>query len=181
VLKDDVRQVLQRRVVPAPGPRVTPSGGVDVLGARVEGQGVRLSVRSAEGGTVLVNRLDWPGWSATTDDGAAVEVHEGAFGLVELTVPRGSTVIHLGYAVPGLHTGLTAAVLALLSGLAHQLVRRRRPGRAAGAAPAARGAAGAPGTAPSMPVPRTSSARVTLPSQKSVSTPSPAEADRATT
>jgi hypothetical protein len=185
VLKDDVRQVLQRRDVPAPGPRVTPSRGVEVVGAADEGQGVRVSVHSASGGTVLVDRLDWPGYSATTDDGAAVDVHEGPLGLVELAVPAGSTVIHLGYEVPGLRTGLVAATLGLLVGLAHQLVwRRRRAGVArhgSAASTALPRPADAPLPVPAMPVPRTSSARVTLPSQKSVSAPPPAEARRPTT
>jgi hypothetical protein len=154
VLRDDVRWVLQRRDIPAPGPRVTPSPGVQVVGAADEGVGARVSVRSARGGTVLLDRLDWPGYSATTDDGRAIEVREGPYGLVELAVPAGSTVIRLGYETPGLRPGLVAAGLGILGAVAHQVMWRRR---------------------------RTASARVTLPSHESVSAPPPAEGHRTTT
>jgi len=188
VLKDDVRQVLQRRDVPAPGPRVTPSRGVDVLGAGEKGLGVDISVRSAHGGTVLVNRLDWPGYSAT-GDGHALKVSEGPLGLVEITVPAGSTAIHLDYEVPGLRTGLLAVTLGLLVALAHQLLWRRRAGVSAGVDTVPAGAPQAPADGhregSTVPIPRpgsrTSPTRVTLPSHKSMSTPPRAETDRPTT
>jgi len=185
VLQDDVRQVLQRRDVPAPGPTVTPSRGVDVVAAADEGSGVRISANSRDGGTVLVDRLNWPGYTATTGDGRAVEVREGPLGLVEIVVPPGSTVVHLDYDVPGLRTGLVALTLTLLVALAHQLLWRRRRTAPSGpripTAPAPRTSAEATRTARTASVPPIPSARVTLPSQKSVSAPPRAEPERATT
>ena len=185
VLQDDVRQVLQRRDVPAPGPTVTPSRGVDVVAAADEGSGVRIAANSRDGGTVLVDQLNWPGYTATTGDGRAVEVREGPLGLVEIVVPPGSTVVHLDYDVPGLRTGLVALTLSLLVALAHQLLWRRRRTAPSGpripTAPAPRTPATAPRTARTASVPPTPSARVTLPSQKSVSAPPRAEPERATT
>ena len=132
VLRDEARIVVQRREVPTPGPRVTPSPGVDVVAAEDDGLGSRISVRSDEGGTVLLNRLNWPGYRASTDDGRAVEVSEGPHGLVELTVPPGGTVVHLEYEIPGLRTGLVAALVGILAALAHQLLWRRANRRAEG-------------------------------------------------
>ena len=166
VLRDDVRQVLQRRDVPADGPTVTPSRGVDVLEVAEAGLGVRISARSRDGGTVLVDRLNWPGYRASTADGSAVEVREGPLGLVEIVVPPGAGDIHLEYEVPGLRAGLVALTLSLLVALVHHLLWRRRPARPA---------------ALRIPAPRNPSARVTLPSQKTVFAPSRAETDRPTT
>jgi hypothetical protein len=125
VLRDEARQVIQRREVPAPGPRVTPSRGVDVVAAEDDGLGARISVRSDDGGTVLLNRLNWPGYRASTGDGHAVQVGEGPYGLVEITVPEGTTDIHLEYEIPGLRTGLLAVLVGGLAALAHQLLWRR--------------------------------------------------------
>jgi hypothetical protein len=125
VLRDEARQVLQRRELPPPGPRVTPSPGVDLLAAEDEGLGARISVRSADGGPVLLNRLNWPGYRAATDDGRTVEVSEGPLGLVELTVPPGRSVVHLEYEIPGLRAGLVAALVAALAAVAHQVLWRR--------------------------------------------------------
>ena len=126
VLRDDVRVVLQRNDIPAPGPRVTPGDGVEVVGAADEGLGARVSVRSAHVSTVLLDRLDWPGYSATTDDGSTVEVRQGRFGLVELDVPAGSTVIHLAYETPGLRAGLVAAIVGVVVAVGHQFLWRHR-------------------------------------------------------
>jgi hypothetical protein len=134
VLRDEARIVVQRREVPAPGPRVTPSPDVDVLAAEDAGLGARITVRSDDGGTVLLNRLNWPGYRASTDDGNAVEVAEGPYGLVELTVPPGRTVIDLEYEMPGVRTGLLTVLVGSLAALAHQLLWRRasrRPDRSA--------------------------------------------------
>jgi hypothetical protein len=134
VLRDEARIVVQRREVPAPGPRVTPSPDVDLLAAEDAGLGARITVRSADGGTVLLNRLNWPGYRASTDDGRAVEVAEGPYGLVELTVPPGRTVIDLEYEMPGVRTGLLTVLVGGLAALAHQLLWRRasrRPDRSA--------------------------------------------------
>jgi len=95
VLRDEARVVLQRREVPPPGPRLTPGTGVDIRAAEGDGTDVRISLRSPEGGTLLVNRLNWPGYRASTGDGRAVGVGEGPYGLLELTVPPGATDVHL--------------------------------------------------------------------------------------
>jgi hypothetical protein len=89
-----------------------------------------------------------------------VEVGEGPYGLLELTVPPGAADVHLEYDIPGLRPGLVALTLGLLVALGHQLLWRR-----------ARRAT----------VPPASSARVTLPSHESVSAPPRAEAHRPTT
>lgn len=131
VLRDEARHVLQRREVPAPGPRVTASRGVDVVAAEDAGLGARISVRSDDGGTILLNRLNWPGYRASTEDGRTVAVGEGPYGLVELTVPPGGTVVHLEYEIPGLRTGLLVVLVGALAAFAHQLLWRRaqrRPG-----------------------------------------------------
>ncbi len=101
-----------------------------VVSAEDEGLGARISLSSDDGGTVLLNRLNWPGYSATTADGGAVDVGEGPHGLVELTVPPGETVVHLAYEIPGLRTGLVAVLVGGLVALAHQLLwsrGRRKP------------------------------------------------------
>jgi hypothetical protein len=139
VLRDEHRHVLQRREIPPPGTRVTPSPGVDLLAAEDAGLGARISVRSVDGGTVLLNRLNWPGYRASTEDGRTIAVGEGPRGLVELTVPPGSTVIDLEYEIPGLRTGLLAVLVGGLTALVHQVLWRRahrRPDRPV-AAPAA--------------------------------------------
>jgi hypothetical protein len=130
VLRDEHRTVLQRRVVSADGPDVTPSTGVEVVAAADAGTGARLTVRSDDGGTVLLDRLAWPGYSAATAAGDVVDVREGPLGLVELAVPAGEHVIDLEYRVPGLRAGAAAVILGGLVALAHQLVwwRGRRRG-----------------------------------------------------
>jgi uncharacterized membrane protein YfhO len=95
------------------------------MAAEADGLGARISVRSAHGGTVLLNRLNWPGYRASTTDGQTVHVGEGPFGLVEITVPQGSTDIHLEYEIPGLRTGILAVLVGGLAALAHQLLWRR--------------------------------------------------------
>jgi hypothetical protein len=133
VLRDEHRTVLQRREVAADAPEVTPSDGVEVLRAADAGTGARLTVRSAEGGTVLLDRLAWPGYSAVTAEGGAVDVREGPLGLLEVTVPPGSNVIDVEYEIPGLRAGLVAVLVGGLVALAHQVHwwrGRRRPAHA---------------------------------------------------
>jgi hypothetical protein len=154
-----------------------------VLAAEDTGLGSRLTVRSTDGGTVLLDRLAWPGYSAATASGAEIEVAEGPLGLLELTVPPGTTVIDVAYQVPGLRTGLVAVALGFLVAVAHQLLwwfRRREAGPVpAGSVPAVPSvAAETPRTEPVRPK---SSAFVTLPSQESTSTPAHEEAARTTT
>jgi hypothetical protein len=173
VLRDEHRTVLQRRSIPAPGPTVTPAPGVTVLAAEDTGDVVRLTVESTEGGTVLLDRLAWPGYRAGTPDGAAVPVGKGPIGLLELTVPSGTTTIEVGYEVPGLRTGLTAAAAVTVLALLHQLLWWSRR-------PAHRRVPARPARATGLGTAKTS-APVTLPSQKSPPTPARAEPRRPTT
>jgi hypothetical protein len=128
VLRDQDRVVLQRVDVPSELLRATAAPGVEVTHAEEVGTGARLSVRADHPSIVLLNRLAWPGYTATTADGRPVRVSEGALGLLQLTVPEGSTDIRLSYEIPGLRTGLLAVLVFALVALAHQLhwLRSRR-------------------------------------------------------
>jgi len=127
VLADQDRTVLQRVEIPA-GPQVTPGAGVSVSAAREVGAGARFTTTATGDSTVLLDRLAWPGYRATTSDGTVLELAKGPAGLLQVQVPQGTSAVQLDYRVPGERLGILAGLGGLLLALVHQLLwwRSRR-------------------------------------------------------
>ena len=122
---DDARTILTSPWSDQSGLVVTPSTGVTVVHAEEHGAAVTIETAGA-GGTVLLPRLAWPGYSASVD-GSALEVRKGAAGLLEVVVPPGRQRIDIEFRLPG-EVGmlLCAALVASATGVQQWLYVRRR-------------------------------------------------------
>lgn len=121
VLRDEDRFVVSRPTVSS-HPTVTPSRDVTVTSASEAGTAVRFSTSSEEGGTVLLDRLAWPGYTATTADGSPLAVNVGPSGLLEVSVPPGHTDVKIDFEIPGLRQGAAVAAAAALGAAIHGLM-----------------------------------------------------------
>jgi hypothetical protein len=129
-LDDAHRTVLVRDEVLPDHPTVTPGPGVSVGAVSGTGADLRVDVTAPDGGTVVLGLVAWPGYTATADDGVPLPTATGPLGLLEVTVPAGTSQVHLDYHVPGLAPSLMAVALAGLLATGHQVawtLRRRRP------------------------------------------------------
>ena len=76
-----------------------------------------------DGGTVLVDRLAWRGYSAVSE-GRRLPVETGPFGLLEITVPSGSGTVTVDYDVPGFPQAIILLALGLVGASIHQIMWR---------------------------------------------------------
>jgi hypothetical protein len=118
------------RDVPLAHPVLHEIGDVDVDGARESGEDLAFGVQSADGGTVLVDRLAWPGYSATMN-GETLDITQGPYGLMMVEIPPGADgQVVIRYAVPGLPLGLGLAGAAVAAMTLYQVIevtaRRRK-------------------------------------------------------
>lgn len=130
VEQDEVRLVLQRDE-PLSSPVVTPSGQVQIANASESGNAFQFEFEAPEGGTVLIDRLGWNGYTAEWN-GQQLPVDSGVAGLLRIELPAGAGTVKVDYQVPGLRLGLALLAAAAVLALAHELwwrlvwVRRRR-------------------------------------------------------
>ena len=110
-----------------PKPDVAVSGGleVDVTSVIDRGDNAVAFRYSAgdDGGTVLVDRLAWRGYSAVSE-GTKLPIETGPFGLLEITVPSGSGTVTVDYEVPGFPQAIILLALGLVGASIHQIMWR---------------------------------------------------------
>lgn len=116
-------RIVMVRDTPAP-PAVVTSGTVKAEVLEERGESLEISVSSPEGGTLLIDRLAWAGYTARVD-GAPVPVGTGPAGLLEVEVPPGSGTLTLGYETPNLRLGVVILLLGALGASTHALIWRR--------------------------------------------------------
>ena len=149
--RDDLR-VVWVRDAPSPyaGRLSWVSPGVTVRSDEGTGTSETVSVRAAGDGSLVFARLAWPGYSARLD-GARIDVHDGAAGLLTVDVPAGEHRLTLQYRSPGLVVGAwlfaLAALVSVVQTVLWAVLERRRRRR-----PPASGRRGFPGPPASTPV-----------------------------
>lgn len=124
VVDESVNRVVLVREEPLDEVHLT-SDDVETRLVDRQGESLVVDVRSAQGGTLLVNRLGWHGYSAQVD-GVSVAVSAGPAGLLEIEVPPGSGTLTLVYKIPNLDLGILIATLGAIAGLTHVIVWRRQ-------------------------------------------------------
>ena len=105
----------------SPGTRVS---DVSITDTRTS---FRVDDVPADGGTVVLSLLDWPGY--TTDVGSLADPVDGYLVTVHLPASARGETVHVGFQSPGWTIEIGAWVLALTGGAAWSLlhvVRRRR-------------------------------------------------------
>jgi hypothetical protein len=124
---NDMVVVLEREGGLGEGPGgVTRTDGVEVVGAPERSDlGWRGTVRSASGGTVVLSRLAWPGYTAELD-GRPLEVGQLDDIFLAVDVPAGSGELVVRYEPPGWRTGGLLALVGLLALAALAVEDRRR-------------------------------------------------------
>lgn len=135
VVDDDQYRVVLVRDEPLAHPVLHGIGDVDISDAKEKGEDVGFHVHAGEDSTVVLDRLAWPGYSATLN-GRPLKVSQGPFGLLAVEVPVGAEGdVHVSYTVPGLGIGVVAAAAGVILILGYQLaemIGRRRERRRAG-------------------------------------------------
>ena len=130
VEETSVRIVLQRdREIPHPV--LFSPDGVTISDGTEAGNDIVFDVDAESGGTVLLDRLAWSGYTARLDDGTPLEITTSPYGLMLVEIPAGSQgTVRVVHQIPGLAVGAGAAVLGLVGGVAYQIIwLRRRPGQ----------------------------------------------------
>lgn len=131
VVDEDPYRVVLVRDQPLRHPAIHGIGDVTIADARESGQDVTFRVRASTASKVVLDRLAWPGYTATLD-GKPLTFSKETFGLLEVEIPAGSDgIVQMRYQVPGLRTGLLAAGIGTVLALGYQVVciidgRRRR-------------------------------------------------------
>lgn len=130
VEEDDVRVVLQRDE-PIGSPVVTPSRGVEISDAGQSGNRAEFTYEAPSGGTVILDRLAWNGYSAKLGS-ETLKVTEDAGGLLAVELPPGAGTVVIDYEIPGMRLGLGLLAVGLGTAVVHAIIwritwlRRRR-------------------------------------------------------
>ncbi|GAB3804685.1 hypothetical protein GCM10028798_25390 [Humibacter antri] len=97
-------------------------GDVDISDARENGEDLSFRVTSTSGGSALVDRLPWPGYTASIGD-TPLKIEQGPFGLMTVGIPAGvEGTVEIRHAVPGLGLGLASAGAGMLAMVLYQFV-----------------------------------------------------------
>ncbi|HWM16005.1 MAG TPA: hypothetical protein VNP97_05400 [Microbacterium sp.] len=125
-----VRTVLERDG-PISHPVLFSPDGVATSAGAESGNHVSFHAETRSGGTVLLDRLAWTGYSATLDDGTTLPISTAPYGLMLIDIPAGTdATVHIAHEIPGLKWGAIAAGCGLLAAIVYQtLWWRRRPDR----------------------------------------------------
>lgn len=129
VEESSVRIVLEREV-PIPHPVLySPDEVIATDGAESETD-LTFHARADDGGSVLVDRLGWAGYTAALDDGTSLPLSTTPYGLMLIEIPAGTdSQVRVHYEIPGLLTGVIIAGVGMAAAVALQIVWwRRRPG-----------------------------------------------------
>ena len=134
--------VLWTRRTPIPGAGgvawTSPGTTVSAVDARTDGTSFRVDSVPAEGGTVVLSLLDWPGYS--TDVGSIGDPVDGYLLTVHLPGSAQGSTVNVDFHPPGWTAEVAAWALALTLGTAwsvgYAVRRRRRPVSPDPAAPA---------------------------------------------
>ena len=134
--------VLWTRRTPMPGAGgvawASPGTTVSSVDARDDGTSFRVDSVPADGGTVVLSLLDWPGY--TTDVGSLGDPVDGYLVTVHLPASAQGSTVNVDFHPPGWTVEVAAWALALTVGTGwsvwYAVRRRRRPVSPAPAAPA---------------------------------------------
>jgi hypothetical protein len=123
--------VLWTRRTPVPGAGgvvwTSPGTSVSAVDAETNGTSFRVDAVPAEGGTVVLSLLDWPGYA--TDIGSLARPVDGYLVTVSLPPSASGQTVDVDYHPPGWTAEISAWALALAGGAGWSLfcaVRRRR-------------------------------------------------------
>jgi uncharacterized membrane protein YfhO len=103
--------------------------GVTVSDGTEDGNDATFRAESGAGGTVLLDRLAWAGYSATLDDGTPLEISAAPYGLMLVEIPAGTAgTVSITHEIPGLTLGIAIAAVGLAGAVGFQIIWwRRRP------------------------------------------------------
>ena len=137
VVDDDEYRVVLVRDEPVAHPVLHAIGDVAISDAKEKGEDVVFRANASEDAKVVLDRLAWPGYTATLD-GKPLKVTQESFGLLTVVLPAGSEgVVRVGYEVPGLRAGGIGAGIGVVLILGYHAVwligGRRQRGRVADA------------------------------------------------
>lgn len=125
-IERSVSRVVLIRNIPRPGPAVTGSDGVLISAVSAEpSNGVSFQFHSERGGYVLLDRLQWAGYSAA-EGARELPLTTGAFGLVKVDVPSGTGEVEVRYGIPGFASAIFALLAGLLVAFTHEAFWRLR-------------------------------------------------------
>lgn len=125
-----VRTVLERDR-PIAHPVLYSPDGVTTSDGVEDGNEASFHAESEPGGTVLLDRLAWSGYTATLEDGTPLEISTTPYGLMLVDIPPGTdATVSITHEIPGLKLGIGIAAVGLLAAIAFQILWwRRRPER----------------------------------------------------
>ena len=105
----------------------SPGTSVSAVDAATDGTSFRIDELPADGGTVVLSLLDWPGYA--TDVGSLADPVDGYLVTVDLPASAQGETVHVDFRPPGWDAEIAAWAIALVGGVGWSLffaVRRRR-------------------------------------------------------
>lgn len=131
ISEDSEYRVVLTRTEPIDHPAVSSLGNVTVSDAVATGTDMSFDIESTTGGSVVLDRLGWPGYTIALD-GRPLEHETVPYGLIRVDIPAdASGTVTVTYEAPGLRLGIIVAGVGLLGAVTYQVlwwVRvRRRP------------------------------------------------------
>ena len=126
ITEDSEYRIVLTRTEPIEHPAVSPVGDVVVSDPEETGTDMSFRVESDRGGSVILDRLGWPGYTMELD-GEPLESETIPYGLIRVDIPAGSSgSVTVSYEAPGLRLGIIVAAVGLLGAAAYQVVWRVR-------------------------------------------------------
>ena len=125
-----VRTVLERET-PIDHPVLYSPDGVMTSDGVETGNDAAFRAQTDSGGTVLLDRLAWIGYSATLEDGTPLQISTAPYGLMLIDIPAGTDgMVTVTHEIPGLTAGVVIGLLGLAGAIVFQVLWwRRRPER----------------------------------------------------
>lgn len=135
VTEESEYRVVLTRTEPVENPVLSAMDGVIVSDAVESGTDISFSVESRAGGSVILDRLGWPGYSFSLD-GEPLESETIPYGLIRVDIPAdASGTVTVRYEAPGLRMGMIVVASGILGAVVFQIVwwvRRRRSAASSG-------------------------------------------------
>ena len=122
ISEDSEYRVVLTRTEPIDHPAVSSLGNVTVSDAVATGTDMSFDIESTTGGSVVLDRLGWPGYTIALD-GRPLEHETVPYGLIRVDIPAdASGTVTVTYEAPGLRLGIIVAGVGLLGAVTYQVL-----------------------------------------------------------